>query len=57
MRNTYKEFNLQMGKEIKDLRIELYYTRETLAELSGISSKFLYELETGKKGCFVRYAL
>ena len=27
-----------------------HYTRETFAEIVGISSKFLYEIETGKKG-------
>lgn len=32
------------------LRIDRGYTREQLAELANISDKFLYEIETGKKG-------
>lgn len=40
----------QAGERIYFLRIERGYTRENLAELASISSKFLYEIETGKKG-------
>ena len=32
------------------LRNDRGYTREQLAELADISEKFLYEIETGKKG-------
>ncbi len=32
------------------LRNDRGYTREQLAELADISDKFLYEIETGKKG-------
>ena len=39
-----------VGERIMILRNERGYTRKTLAELAGISSKFLYEIETGKKG-------
>lgn len=32
------------------MRVVNHYTRETFAELVGISPKFLYEIETGRKG-------
>lgn len=35
-----------IGERIMILRSERGYTRKTLAELAGISSKFLYEIET-----------
>lgn len=38
------------GARIKELRETNRYTREQLAELAEISPKFLYEIETGKKG-------
>lgn len=40
----------EMGKRIEDLREKRGITRERLAEISGISTKFLYEVERGKKG-------
>lgn len=42
-----------------NLRLHKHYTREYLAELAGISTKFLYEIEMGKKGCssYVVYML
>jgi transcriptional regulator with XRE-family HTH domain len=39
-----------VGSRIKYLRETNNYTREAFAEMVGISSKFLYEIETGKKG-------
>ena len=42
----YKE----IGMRIRTLREQNNYTRETFAESIGISSKFLYEIEMGKKG-------
>lgn len=51
MENTYKDFNVRTGNRIMHLREKQHYTREYLAELSDISPKFLYEIETGKKGC------
>lgn len=42
----YKE----AGVRIKELRKERGYSREQLAEMCEISSKFLYEIEKGKKG-------
>ena len=46
--NDAKE--LTAGKRIKKLRLEKRYTREQLAYLADISDKFLYEIESGKKG-------
>lgn len=43
-------FYLEVGERIAMLRIQNGYTREALAELVNISSKFLYEIENGKKG-------
>lgn len=42
--------NAEVGVRIRELRDMQHYTREALAEKIGISSKFLYEIETGKKG-------
>ncbi len=42
--------NIQVGDRIRELREIQNYTREGLAEKVDISSKFLYEIETGKKG-------
>lgn len=39
-----------IGERIRELREIQCYTREALAEKVDISSKFLYEIETGKKG-------
>lgn len=44
-------FNKNLGKRILSERLLHNYTREYLAELADISPKFLYEIETGKKGC------
>ena len=46
MMKIYKE----AGERIYLARIMRGYTRENLAELADISPKFLYEIETGKKG-------
>lgn len=40
----------QAGERIRRLRKQRRYTREQFAEIAGISSKFLYEIETGQKG-------
>lgn len=42
--------NKLAGQRIRELREMHNYTREALAERAGISDKFLYEIETGKKG-------
>lgn len=46
MKTVYKE----SGERILLVRVMRGYTRETLAEMASISPKFLYEIETGKKG-------
>ena len=40
----------EIGNRIKALREVRGYTREELAEKAEISSKFLYEVEKGRKG-------
>ena len=40
----------EIGKRIKILREANGFTREELAEKTEISSKFLYEVEKGRKG-------
>ena len=42
--------NEKMGIRIQELRKERNMTREELAEKAEISTKFLYEVEMGKKG-------
>lgn len=44
------DFYKEAGARIFLIRGMRGYTRECLAELAGISAKFLYEIETGKKG-------
>lgn len=46
MKNIY----IGAGYRIKELRKAKGYTREEFAEKASISSKFLYEVENGKKG-------
>jgi transcriptional regulator with XRE-family HTH domain len=46
MNSLYSE----AGQRIRRLREINGYTREELAEIADISSKFLYEIETGHKG-------
>lgn len=41
---------IRIGERIRELREFQNYTREGLAEKVDISSKFLYEIEVGKKG-------
>lgn len=52
MMDVYKN----AGERICLVRIARGYTRDALAELAGISAKFLYEIETGRKG-FSAYVL
>lgn len=40
----------EVGERIKSIRELRGYTREILSEKSGISTKFLYEIEKGRKG-------
>ncbi len=46
MKNIYDA----AGSRIRQLREMNRYTREQFAEISEISPKFLYEIETGQKG-------
>lgn len=39
----------ELGQRIRSLRERNCYTREAFSEKIGISSKFLYEIEMGKK--------
>ncbi len=40
----------QIGTRIRELRESRHYSRELLAEKVEISAKFLYEIESGRKG-------
>lgn len=42
--------NIVIGTRIRELRESSKLTREELADKAEISTKFLYEIETGKKG-------
>lgn len=42
--------DIRVGERIRELREVQNYTREAFAEKIDISAKFLYEIETGKKG-------
>lgn len=46
MKELYKE----IGERVLKVRTTRGYTRDYVSGSSGISSKFLYEIETGKKG-------
>lgn len=46
-----REFHCQVGERISRLRIERKHTREKLSEKVGISDRFLYDIESGRKGC------
>ena len=46
---THKE----LGKRIEAFRITKNLTRDQLAAQTGLSSKFIYEVEKGKKGLSV----
>jgi Predicted transcriptional regulators len=48
--------NCVVGERIRGLRLERRMTREELAEAAELSTSFLYEIETGKKG-FSAYTL
>ena len=48
--------NCVVGERIRSLRLERKMTREELAEAAELSTSFLYEIETGKKG-FSAYTL
>ena len=45
-----KELYIEAGGRIKQKRLEQKLTRDILAYNAGISNKFLYDIELGKKG-------
>jgi transcriptional regulator with XRE-family HTH domain len=45
--SIYKE----LGKKIRDIRIKSNITQEKLAELSGVSSNFISQIERGRNKC------
>lgn len=45
-----KSQRIEVGARIKSLRLERKLTREKFAFEANISDKFLYEIESGKKG-------
>lgn len=44
------KFYAKVGKRICEIRNMRGFSRNEVAKMSGISSKFLYEIEKGKKG-------
>lgn len=49
MKNTNENYR-DIGERIRQRREKVHFTREQLSELTGLSSKFLYEIEFGRKG-------
>ena len=45
-----EDFNFNIGIRIRNQREKLGYSRETLAELAGMSAGYLGEVERGTKG-------
>ncbi len=45
-----EELYVEAGARIQEIRLKRGYTRDQIAILAGISPKFLYEIENGKKG-------
>ncbi len=45
-----KKIYCDAGIRIRNLREKKHFTREKLAEMADISSKFLYEIEVGSRG-------
>ena len=48
---------IEMGERIREIRLMRNMTRDQLSTESGLSSKFLYEVENGKKGLSVESLL
>ena len=49
-RNTKDKLYEKAGERIEKLRCTHGYSRKMLADKAGVSEKFIYEIETGKKG-------
>lgn len=45
-----REFDAMIGGRLREHRERNDYTRERFSALSGIDDKYLYEIETGRKG-------
>ncbi len=45
-----KDFEISVGKRLRELREKQGYSRERLSEMAEITPKFLYEIESGRKG-------
>ena len=45
-----EDLYIQAGIRIQKLRESYHLTRDEMSELVGISSKFIYEIELGRKG-------
>lgn len=59
MKETKDNFNILIGKRIMEIRVQKQMTREQLAENADISTKYLYEVERGRKNCslYIMYKL
>lgn len=56
-----KDFNLNVGLRIREIREAMQMTREQFSELCNISDSFLAAVESGKKALrpkpFIKYAV
>lgn len=48
-RDNMSRLDINVGFRIRGLRESMRYSREEFAERAGLSSNFLYEIESGKK--------
>jgi len=48
------EFNIEIGKRIRETREASKITREKLSGMTGISDKFIYDIEVGKKSMKIK---
>lgn len=45
-----RELNKEIGAKIWNMREHLEISREKLGEMTGLSNRFIYDIETGRKG-------
>ncbi len=45
-----RDINIEIGKRVRERREAMKYSREQLAEVLGISARFLADIELGTKG-------
>lgn len=50
-RTEIEAFYIQFGLRVMELRRRKKFSREYLADKAGISPRFLFDIEWGKKGC------